>query len=132
MEKFKYKQMKKARRRNESVMAPLRTLHPGTFFPWGEPCNPLKIGIFEDLLNLYPDIGKTRLKFALAAYTSTYRYLWAIASRIPRVDLDGRIVDQISDRNVDAANEKGMQKFPESWGKVITEKAIIALCQAAE
>jgi sRNA-binding protein len=114
--------LKKARTNrhlHDSVLTPLRHLHPGTFFFWGQACSPLKIGIFDEIRERYPALGKKRLQRFLHAYTSTHRYLSAIVLRAPRVDLDGNITSQITDREVDAAIRTGLKKFP-NWDDILS------------
>jgi sRNA-binding protein len=114
----KYLKIRAARSRNDSILKPLRALHPVTFSHWGNPCNPLKIGISEDLRIQYPQISNKRLHQFLWVYTRTYRYLAAIALRVPRVDLDGKIVGMISDTEYEIAHNRGREKF-QNWDDIL-------------
>lgn len=76
----------------------LASLHPALF---GEVLLPLKRGIFQDLLEAHPDvIEKNGLKAALALHTRSTRYLTAVASGLPRHDLNGQPVEDLTPEQV--------------------------------
>jgi len=57
------------------------------------PAKPLKVGIFQDLVQRLADdalVSKTMLRQALRVYTSSWRYLEAVTEGTARVDLDGQ------------------------------------------
>lgn len=105
-------------RRNEQILTVLRAMHPQTFVEWNAECSPLKIGIFEDILALYPQMGKHKLHNALGAYTSTSRYLAALTLGIPRIDLSGNVVAPVSKNEMLTANGQGNRKFSK-WTKSV-------------
>ena len=118
----KYKKIRAMRKRNDGILRPLRALHPNTFSHWGNPCNPLKVGIFKDLRDKYPTLSKKRLHEFLWAYSRSHRYLAAIALRIPRIDLDGSQICLITDRDVEYAHEIGRRKFA-NWDDILAVEA---------
>ena len=63
--------------------------YPNCFAGKGKPKRPLAVGIFEDILNQFPEIGFKRLQEALDDYTSGPTYLKSIVDGAERVRLDG-------------------------------------------
>lgn len=62
------------------------------------PAKPLKVGIFQDLVQRLEgdaQISKTMLRQALRVYTSSWRYLESVTEGTARVDLDGQPGDAI-------------------------------------
>lgn len=62
---------------------------PLAFMPKGVPKNPLKIGIYEDIIALCPDLTPRRIKEALTDYTSGRTYQTNVQVGRPRIDLNG-------------------------------------------
>ena len=57
---------------------------------------PLKLGVFQDLLALHPDVFKRdELKVALGLHARSTRYLESVASGLPRHDLNGDAVEPV-------------------------------------
>ena|SRR5258708_4688886 len=110
-------------RRNEEIMSVLRALHPSTFSKWNTFCSPLKIGIYQEILETYPNINKNKLNDALGAYTSTSRYLSALVLGVPRVDLSGKIVGSVSENEIKTAFGFGKAKF-KKWDKSLSFEMI--------
>lgn len=80
------------------VLAQLAQLHPVLF---GETVQPLKRGIFQDLLAAHGDtLDKAGLKVALAIHTRSTRYLNAVASGAARHDLQGNVVEAMAPEHV--------------------------------
>jgi sRNA-binding protein len=80
------------------VLDQLATLVPVLF---GETLLPLKRGIFEDLLAAHPDVlEKESLKAALGLHARSTRYLTVVASGLPRHDLSGQPVEDLTPEQV--------------------------------
>ena len=72
----------------------LFTLYPKMF---GAQFLPLKLGVFQDLLALHPDVFKRdELKVALGLHARSTRYLESVASGLPRHDLNGDVVEPVA------------------------------------
>ncbi|HEX5739190.1 MAG TPA: ProQ/FINO family protein [Hydrogenophaga sp.] len=84
--------------RQHPVLDQLASLYPALF---GEVLLPLKRGIFQDLLAAHPEaIEKDGLKAALALHTRSTRYLTVVASGLPRHDLNGQPVEDLTPEQV--------------------------------
>lgn len=80
------------------VLAQLAQLHPSLF---GPTVQPLKRGIYQDLLAAHGDVlDKAGLKVALSIHTRSTRYLNAVASGAPRHDLQGQVVEAMAPEHV--------------------------------
>ena len=80
------------------VLVQLAQLHPVLF---GEVAQPLKRGIFQELLAVHGEaLDKAGLKVALAIHTRSTRYLSAVASGAPRHDLEGNVVEAMAPEHV--------------------------------
>ncbi|KFZ31854.1 hypothetical protein IDSA_03990 [Pseudidiomarina salinarum] len=93
--------------KNKDVLAYLAEKFPQSFSLQGEP-QPLKIGIFDDLAaRLAEDdkVSKTRLRTALRHYTNSWRYLRAVKTGTPRIDLDGNAVGTVEAEHQQHAEE---------------------------
>jgi ProP effector len=76
----------------KEIVAILATQFPLCFSLEG-PAKPLKVGIFQDLVERLagdPQVSKTMLRQALRVYTSSWRYLESVTEGTVRVDLDGQ------------------------------------------
>lgn len=96
-----------AERPGQAILAALAEHYPHLF---GEKLQPLKRGIFHDIVAAHPHNGAENnpdnpsvfapapadLKQALAVHTRSSRYLTAMASGAPRVDLAGRPVEPVT------------------------------------
>ena len=84
--------------RQHPVLDQLATLVPVLF---GETLLPLKRGIFEDLLAAHPGVlDKESLKAALGLHARSTRYLTVVASGLPRHDLSGQPVEDLTPEQV--------------------------------
>lgn len=84
-----------ATRTPHPVLELLKQRYPALF---GDTPQPLKRGIFQDLFAvLEPEqpegLSKATLKQALAIHTRSLRYLQAVASGAPRLDLSGQVAE---------------------------------------
>ena len=84
--------------RQHPVLDQLATLVPVLF---GETLLPLKRGIFEDLLAAHPGVlDKESLKAALGLHARSTRYLTVVASGLPRHNLSGQPVEDLTPEQV--------------------------------
>lgn len=80
------------------VLEKLAALYPKHF---GAEFLPLKRGIFQDLQALHPDAFEQELlRAALAFHTRSTRYLTAVASGLPRHDLQGEVAEPMAPEHV--------------------------------
>ena len=81
--------------------------HPKCFFAFSRPKVVLKIGILDDLVQIYLDeYSKTHLRRALKYYVENKHYLHLVVKSNNRFDLNGNMVDTISEDHKIAAKEK--------------------------
>ena len=86
------------RRPPHPAVQALFELHPRLFGP--RPL-PLKVGIYEDLLAAHADrLSAEQLKTGLALHTRSTRYLEAVASGLPRHDLQAVPVEPVAAEHV--------------------------------
>lgn len=84
---------------SKQTIAFLADRFPKCFSTQG-PCHPLKIGIFNDLVEHLKDeseLSKVVIRSALRWYTSSWRYLHSVKLGVSRIDLNGNctgLVDQ--------------------------------------
>ena len=94
--------------RQNKLASPQRTIHPVLqqlfeLYPkmFGAQFLPLKLGVFQDLLALHPDVFKRdELKVALGLHARSTRYLESVASGLPRHDLNGDMVEPVAPEHV--------------------------------
>lgn len=80
------------------VLEHMAALYPQMF---GATFQPMKRGIFQDLLEAHPDaFERDSLKAALAHHTRSTRYLTAVASGVDRYDLQGQAVEAMAPEHV--------------------------------
>lgn len=88
----------RAPRRHHPLLDQLAAQYPRLF---GESPQPLKRGIFEDLLAAHPELfEREALKAALAIHTRSTRYLQAVAAGQSRHDLAGQPVEAMAPEHV--------------------------------
>ena len=80
------------------VLKQLFELYPAMF---GAQFLPLKLGVFQDLLALHPEMFKRdELKVALGLHARSTRYLESVASGLQRHGLNGEAVEPVSPEHV--------------------------------
>ena len=92
---------------NNPARAP-RTVHPVLqqlfeLYPkmFGAHFLPLKLGVFQDLLALHPELFKRdELKVALGLHARSTRYLESVAAGLQRHDLNGEPVEPVAPEHV--------------------------------
>ncbi|MEJ8834815.1 ProQ/FINO family protein [Ramlibacter sp. AN1133] len=88
----------KAPRPVHPLLHKLFELYPRLF---GARFLPLKIGVFEDLVAAHPEaLPAAELKLALGQHTRSTRYIEAVASGLPRHDLQGQPVEPMAPEHV--------------------------------
>ncbi len=89
---------RKAPRPVHPLLHKLFELYPRLF---GARFLPLKLGVFEDLVAAHPEaLPAPELKVALGLHTRSNRYLEAVASGLPRHDLQARPVEPVAPEHV--------------------------------
>jgi ProP effector len=90
--------VRKAPRPVHPLLHKLFELYPRLF---GARFLPLKVGIFEELVAAHPEaLPATELKVALGLHTRSTRYIEAVASGLPRHDLQARAVEPVAPEHV--------------------------------
>jgi len=89
---------KPARAQVHPILEQLFELYPKMF---GAHFLPLKLGVFQDLLALHPDLFKREdMKVALGLHARSTRYLESVAAGYPRHDLQGNPVEPVAPEHV--------------------------------
>lgn len=90
--------VRKAPRPVHPLLHKLFELYPRLF---GARFLPLKVGIFEELVAAHPQaLPAAELKVALGLHTRSTRYIEAVASGLPRHDLQARPVEAVAPEHV--------------------------------
>ncbi|WP_406545943.1 RNA chaperone ProQ [Succinimonas sp.] len=86
---------------------------------------PLRIGIFNDLVEriaaIDPEFSKSRIRAALRVYTTRWSYLECVKAGAPRIDIDGNEVDVVSQEHADYA-AKEYQESRARYEAVLAER----------
>lgn len=91
---------------------------PAAFFKKGKQIKPLKIGIFDDIIDFYerlesPPFSKKNLREALNYYSASPAYLSCQTSNSARVDLYGNEVDVVTEEQAKYAHKRFQQRYTE-------------------
>lgn len=91
---------------------------PGAFFKKQNQIRPLKIGIFDDIIDFYerlesPPFSKKALREALSYYSASPAYLSCQKANAARVDIYGNEVDVVTPDQAKYAH----QRFEERYAK---------------
>jgi len=89
---------------------------PATFFQTAKQVKPLKLGIFEDIIDFYdrlemPPCSKKILKEAINYYSASKAYLSCQKENSARVDIYGIEVDVVTAEQAQYAQERFKQRF---------------------
>ncbi|HHT0591737.1 TPA: ProQ/FINO family protein [Legionella anisa] len=96
---------------------------PNAFFKKGTQIKPLKIGIFDDIIDFYerldsPPFSKKSLREALSYYSASPAYLNCQKENAARVDIYGNEVDTVTEEQAKYAH----QRYIERYNKKSSEK----------
>ncbi len=89
---------------------------PAAFLRKANQVKPLKIGIFDDIIDFYerldaPPFSKKTLREALNYYSSSPAYLNCQKANVARVDLYGNEVDVVSEEQAKYAVQRYKQRY---------------------
>ena len=89
---------------------------PNAFFKKGSQIKPLKIGIFDEIIEFYerldsPPFTKRALKEALGYYSSSPAYLSCQKANTARIDLYGNEVDVVTIDQAKYAYQRYQQRY---------------------
>ena len=111
-----------------AVIEKLAELRPNTFFIEPEQRKPLKIGIFEELLEAHPEFTKTQLRHALKFYCRDSTYLKSIQRHTHRIGLNGEPAQEITAAEKESAKAKLSPKTPKTAGDAdMADRSILTL-----
>ncbi len=91
---------------------------PNAFFRKGKQIKPLKIGIFDDIIDFYerldsPPVSKKSLREALSYYSASPAYLKCQKENTARIDIYGNEVDVVTAEQAKYA----FQRYEERYNK---------------
>ncbi len=89
---------------------------PGAFFKQSKQIKPLKLGIFDDIVDFYerldtPPFSKKSLREALNYYSASPAYLNCQKEGVGRVDLYGNEVDIVTGEQAKYAWQRYQQRY---------------------
>lgn len=118
-------------RKVHPALEKLFELYPGMF---GARFLPLKLGVFQDLLEKHPDdFKKDELKVALGLHARSTRYLEAVAAGLPRHDLDGNVVEPVAPEHVHhAILELHRRRAQRNPGEDLRPQLVARIARAVE
>ena len=123
-------QEERAPRSQHPLLLKLATLYPQLF---GETPQPMKRGIFQDLLEAQPEaFDRDGLKVALSIHTRSSRYLTAVAAGQPRHDLQGQAVEAMAPEHVHHALLEVFRRRQQRSNEDLRPKLVNRIIQAFE
>lgn len=92
---------------------------PSAFFSKPKQIKPLKIGLYDDLIDFYerlesPPFSKKLLREALNYYSGSPAYLNSQKSGAARVDLYGNEIDEVTEEQAKYAHQRYQQRYNKS------------------
>lgn len=89
---------------------------PAAFFQKGRYVKPLKLGIFEDIIDFYerldvPPFSKKVLREAINYYSASKAYLTCQTEKSSRIDLFGNEVDTVTEEQAQYARKRFEQRY---------------------
>ncbi len=89
---------------------------PAAFFKKEKHMKPLKIGVFDDIIDFYerldsPPFSKKNLREALNYYSASPAYLSCQKNNVARVDLYGNEVDVVTDDQAKYAYQRFQKRY---------------------
>lgn len=117
-------------RKVHPALEKLFELYPNMF---GARFLPLKLGVFQDLLEKHPDdFKKDDLKVALGLHARSTRYLEAVAAGHPRHDLDGNVVEPVAPEHVHHAILELHRRRAQRSGEDLRPQLVARIARAVE
>ncbi|MFC0323251.1 RNA chaperone ProQ [Gallibacterium melopsittaci] len=110
---------------NNQVIAYLAEKFPLCFSTQGE-AKPLKIGIFQDLVEKLKDdetVSNSQLRRALRQYTAGWRYLHGYKPGAKRVDLDGNPCGEVEMQHIEHAEQRLQESKAKKFAKAAEQRA---------
>lgn len=121
---------RKAPRPVHPLLHKLFELYPRLF---GARFLPLKIGVYDDLVAAHPEaLPAPELKVALGLHTRSTRYIEAVASGLPRHDLQGKPVEPVAPEHVHHAILELYKRRSGKSPEQARERAVAQLVNAIE
>ena len=102
------------------AIAQLAALFPSCF---RQPCEPLKIGIHNDIIARHPELRPSVLANALKAYTRSLGYLETIKAGAARIDLEGNPAGTVTAADEENAKRKIAKAARRAAAKPVAERA---------
>ncbi|KTD60143.1 hypothetical protein Lsai_0253 [Legionella sainthelensi] len=89
---------------------------PNAFFKKGSQIKPLKIGIFDDIIDFYerldsPPFSKKSLRDALSYYSASPAYLNCQKENAARIDIYGNEVDVVTQEQAKYAYQRYQERY---------------------
>ncbi|WP_392537132.1 ProQ/FINO family protein [Legionella sp. 227] len=89
---------------------------PNAFFKKGNQIKPLKIGIFDDIIDFYerldsPPFSKKSLREALSYYSASPAYLNCQKENSARIDIYGNEVDVVTQEQAKYAHQRYLERY---------------------
>lgn len=118
-------------RKVHPALEKLFELYPNLF---GARFLPLKLGVFQDLLDKHADaFKKDELKVALGLHARSTRYLESVAAGYPRHDLDGNVVEPVAPEHVHhAILELHRRRAQRNPGEDLRPQLVARIARAVE
>ena len=102
------------------AIAQLAALFPNCF---RQPCEPLKVGIHNDIVARHPELRPSVHANALKAYTRSLCYLETIKAGAARIDLEGNPAGTVTAANEEDAKRKIAKAATRAATKPVAERA---------
>lgn len=89
---------------------------PNAFFKKGNQIKPLKIGVFDDIIDFYerldsPPFSKKSLREALSYYSASPAYLNCQKENAARIDIYGNEVDTVTQEQAKYAHQRYLERY---------------------
>lgn len=89
---------------------------PNAFFKKGNQIKPLKIGVFDDIIDFYvrldsPPFSKKALREALSYYSASPAYLNCQKADVARIDIYGNEVDTVTPEQAKYAHQRYEERY---------------------